>query len=568
MMARIQPRVRLLSRQAPALAVALTLACSSGSGSAPWEIISPSTQNVVVLPGQSVRFEIRTGSGGTVEYRIDETRTEPGPVFVLQPTAQHHVVEALIRAGAPTATPDVVLFTVEVEAPGNLPPQIGSFTVEPGAGEAETTEFSARVVATDADGTVATLSVDWGDGTPLSTGTSSPFVATHTYAAEGTYTVTARAVDDVGVPATTTRQISVAPHNDHPVGLLHSELLTGGPPQGTSPLMVRLRTQGNDPDGTIATWEIDKDLGAGFELIAPGDIVNVTYPFREDPYMPVLRLTDNLGAVSEIPVDQDIITQRDVSAQRSSITVAGNARFAGTPIAPAVWADGSDPLGFTIFVRDSEGHPVPGVRVRVQTGRGDLIAPDGSNLGPAARVLPGPVITADANGLISGSIVTDVSTRVEAMPDIGFEPFRLFFEVDLARDVWVDFDIGGGIELNANTTVAAGGGQVNMFPAMACPGQEVEILVTAREQGGGPGGAGPAAGKYTTLLFSNETPLPNLSPAPGFGNWRTNGSGQIRFRYTPVRADQSRLFLAWVDGQPLDDLGTIFLQSPAQCGGN
>ena len=102
MMARILPRVRPLSSTALALALAVSAACSSGSASAPWEVVSPSTQNVVVPPGQSVRFEIRANGGRTVEYLIDDTRTEPGPVFVLQPTAQHHVVEALIRSSAPT----------------------------------------------------------------------------------------------------------------------------------------------------------------------------------------------------------------------------------------------------------------------------------------------------------------------------------------------------------------------------------------------------------------------------------------------------------------------------------
>jgi hypothetical protein len=560
-------RARRASLAGLASAIAFSLACSSGSGSAPYEIVSPSTQNVVVLPGVSVRFEIRANGGRTVEYVIDDDRTEPGPVFVFQPTSQHHVVRALIRASDVTTTPDVVLFTVDVEAPGNLPPQIGSFTIEPATGEAGTTSFTARIVATDSDGTVASLSVDWGDDSAPSTGTSSPFTAAHTYAQQGTYTLTARAVDDDGVPATTTRQLSVSPHNALPTGSLHSELLTGFPPQGTGPLQVRLVTQGSDSDGTIATWELDKDLGAGFELIAPSEVVSVTYPFREDHYMPVLRLTDNLGAVTEIDVDQDIVVLRNVSAQNSSISVVGNSRFATTPIAPAVWADGSDPMSFTIHVRSSEGDPVPGARVRVTTTRADLVAPTGGGpLGSLAQVLPAPVLTADPNGTVAGAIVTDTSTRVEAMPTIGFQPFGLQFEVDLGRDVWVPFDLEAE-PLNANTTVSAGGGDVNVFPILACPGEEIEIVVEARNQSGVSGGGGPAAGKFTALFFTNEQSLPGYRPASGFASWRTDGSGTIRFRYTPVRADQSKLFLAWVDGQPLDALGTIFLKPQGECGG-
>jgi hypothetical protein len=547
--------------------VLLSFACSSGSGgSAPYEIVSPSSNNVTVLPGQTVRFEIRPNGGRSVEYVIDEARTEPGPVFVFQPTAQHHVVQAMIRSTQPSATPDVVVFTVDVEAPGNLPPQITSFTVQPATGEAGTTDFTARVTATDADGTVDSVSVDFGDGSAPARGVSIPFTTTHTYAAPGSYTLTARAVDDVGVPATSTRQLQVAPFNAPPTGSLHSELPNGSPPQGKGPLTVRLRTQGVDPDGTIATWELDRDLGDGFELIAPGETVTVVYPFREDHYMPVLRLTDNLGRSAEFGADQDIVVLRDVSASASSYTVQGNSRFNNTGIAPAVWADGSDPLGFTVHVRDSEGMPVPGVRVRISTTRPPRVAPDGTNLGSTVSIVPMAELIADNTGTVSGSIVTDTSTRVEAMPVIDFQPFSLTFEVDLSRDLWVPLPLPS-VSLNANSTVAASGGRVTTQPEMVCPGQPLQIVVEAKGQGGAPGGSGPAAGKYTEILFTNEQPLPGYRPASGYANWRTDGGGTIRFVYTPVRADQSKLFLAWVDGQPLGDVGAIFLKPPAQCGG-
>ncbi|MGH7566423.1 MAG: PKD domain-containing protein [Gemmatimonadota bacterium] len=540
-------------------AILPSFACSSGSGgSAPYDIVSPSSQAVIVMPGESVRFEIRPNGGRSVEYVIDEVRTEPGPVFVLQPTAQHHKVQALIRSTQPSATPDIVVFTVDVEAPGNLPPQITSFTIEPATGEAGTTDFTARVTATDADGTVDSVSVDFGDGSVPAKSVSVPFTTTHTYAAPGTYALTARAVDDAGVPATSTRQLQVAPFNAPPTGSLHSELLSGSPPQGTGPLTVRLRSQGSDPDGTIATWELDRDLGAGFELIAPGETVTVSYPFQEDHYMPVLRLTDNLGRSAEIGVDQDVVVLRDVSAANSSYTVNGNPIFNNTGIAPAIWANGSDPLGFTIHVHDSEGMPVAGVRVRVATTRPPLIAPNGSQLGSTVSIVPGNELTADNTGTVTGSIVTDTSTRVEAMPVIGFQPFALTFEVDLGRDIWVPLNLAS-VNLNASSTVSAAG-RVSVQPEMVCPGQPLEIVVEAEGQGG-------AAGKYTEIRFTNEQPLPGYRPASGYANWRTDVGGTIRFVYTPVREDQSRLFLAWVDGQPLGDIGAIFLKPPAQCGG-
>ena len=50
----------------------------------------------------------------------------------------------------------------------------------------------------DTNSTVDSVSVDFGDGTPPARGVTVPFTATHTYPAEGTYTVTARARGDDG----------------------------------------------------------------------------------------------------------------------------------------------------------------------------------------------------------------------------------------------------------------------------------------------------------------------------------------------------------------------------------
>ena len=214
---------------------------------------------------------------------------------------------------------------------------------------------------------------------------------------------------------------------------------------------------------------------------------------------------------------------------------------------------------------DSQGNPVSGARVRVSSSRPPRIAPDGSHLGAGVSVEPHEIVTTDVSGTATGSIVTNLSTRVEAMPIIDFAPFFLRFEVDLNRDFWVPLDLED-IPLNASSTVAANGSHVETQPAMGCPGQPLEIVVDAVNQSDAPGGKA-AEGKYTEIRFTNEEILPGLRPAQGYANWRTDGSGRIRLVYTPVRADQSKLFLAWVDGQPLGDIGTIFLRPPQQCNG-
>ena len=97
-----------------------------------------------------------------------------------------------------------------------------------------------------------------------------------------------------------------------------------------------------------------------------------------------------------------------------------------------------------------------------------------------------------------------------------------------------------------------------------CPGDPIEIAVEARSRPDAPAPGAPAAGRYAELRYTDGSILP-ASPKPGYANWRTDAAGGIRFAYTPVRADQSKLVEAWVDGQPIGQLGIIALEPVSQC---
>ena len=66
--------------------------------------------------------------------------------------------------------------------------------------------------STDADGTIASYSWNWGEGAPTS-GATSP----HTYSAAGTYTVTLTVTDDDGDTSAVTQDVTVAPPVASPI---------------------------------------------------------------------------------------------------------------------------------------------------------------------------------------------------------------------------------------------------------------------------------------------------------------------------------------------------------------
>jgi hypothetical protein len=504
-----------------------------------------------------VRFEVTLIDPDlTAEYTVDGGAAQPGPVFVFQPTNNEHTVTLLIRSDA-GAAPFSRTYNVVVEVPGNEPPQITSTTFEPvTGGEAVRDVFTFTVTAADPDGSVASIELDFGDGTPAVQGPGPTLVAEHVFDAAGTYTARVVATDNVQIPVTSQFTVFVLPPNQLPTGAVSVNGSTGGGPvEGDGPFTARLTVSGSDSDGIITLWELDADDGQGFQTISPTQTVEVTYPFSETVYRPVLRLTDDDGDSAEIPGAVGIRVFRAINEDLSSATVTGNPQFDNFPIAPAVFADGSDPLIIDVDVLGVGAMPLPDVPVRLTPLRSELVTPSGLNLGvPAAVELTTP--RTDATGRATTFLTSDTSTRVEAMPEIDFVPFDILVEASKGHGVWVEVDRLTGV--NTETIVSSSDGSLiieGIGQSGYCPGDQVAIRVQSRVRLGAPGAGGPARGRYTEIRrgFGNPVALP-AQPAPAFANWRTDGSGQIIFNYVPVESDRSQIIIAWVDGQPLDQL--------------
>jgi PKD repeat protein len=438
--------------------------------------------------------------------------------------------------------------------PANATPVV-DLVVSPGEGEAPL-DVEARVSAVDPDGTVAEIRVDFDDdGQADAAGPGPELHAGFRYPAPGDYTVRATAVDDDGAAGRAVATVTVlGSPNEPPTGALAADVT-----RGDAPLEVRLSATAADPDGRIDRAELDADQGAGFvALEAPGSRT-VVYGFREAPYRPRLRLTDDAG-VSVVIDGPEIRVHRPVAGGVAS--VAGNPRFDPTAIAPAVWSDGEDEWRFEVTVRGHAGEPLSGVPLRVSATRGELSAPDGTSLGPAVTVLS-PAPTTGSGGVATGALVTLLSTRIERAPEIAFQPFSLLFEADAGQGEWRMVARVDG--LNANTVVSGPASRLLVFPPnqAVCPGTPIEFEVQARTIADAPR-PGAATGRYAELRYTDGRLLA-ADPNPGWSAWKTDAAGVIRFSYVPARADQSRLVEAWVDGQPVGELGLIALRPSSEC---
>ncbi|HUP20050.1 MAG TPA: hypothetical protein VM778_08870, partial [Gemmatimonadota bacterium] len=286
------------------------------------------------------------------------------------------------------------------------------------------------------------------------------------------------------------------------------------------------------------------------------------YGFRETAYQPRLRLTDEVGA-STVVAGPAVTVHRPIGGGNGVVT--GNPRFDATGIAPGVWSNGTDPWRFDVTVVSSAGQPLAGVPLRATPTRAPLSAPDGTSLGPGAIAGPGPLVT-DGGGGASGTLVTSLSTRIEEAPAIGFRPFALLVEGDAGHGQWRSVARIEG--LNANSTVAAADTRLLVRPAnlAVCPGTPIEFEIQAVNRSDAPSPGAPGANQYSVLRYTDGT-LVAATPQPGYGTWRTDAAGIIRFSYAPTRADQSRLVRAWVDGQPIDELVVLALRPESECPG-
>jgi PKD repeat protein len=160
--------------------------------------------------------------------------------------------------------------------------------------------------STDSDGSVVGWDWDFGDGN-----TSTAQNPSHTYGADGTYTVSLTVTDDDGATDTTSQDVTVSSGS------------TNNPPTAdftytTSDLTVDFTDSSTDSDGSVVGW--DWDFGDGNTSTAQ----NPSHTYAADgAYTVSLTVTDDDGATDTTSQDVTVSSGGDFTLTATGYKVRG-----------------------------------------------------------------------------------------------------------------------------------------------------------------------------------------------------------------------------------------------------
>lgn len=249
--------------------------------------VSPSTGDYPLLV--SVDASASSDPDGSITSYVwnwgDGSSTSSG--VTAQHTYQSHGTHNIILTVYDDDTPALSAQAqrpVIVTAP-NLSP-VANFTRTPATGTAPLLVNFDASASTDPDGTIASYSWDWVDGTAAGSG-STP---SHTFTVPSLYPVRLTVTDNDGATASSTLVVEVSAAPQNPVASF-----TRSPTSGNIPLVVSTNASASsDPDGTIETYLWDWGDGTA---TSTGVTAQHTYTEPGD-YLITLRVTDNDGRSS------------------------------------------------------------------------------------------------------------------------------------------------------------------------------------------------------------------------------------------------------------------------------
>ncbi|MHB1139715.1 MAG: PKD domain-containing protein [Microthrixaceae bacterium] len=193
--------------------------------------------------------------------------------------------------------------------------------------------------SSDADGTIDSISWDFGDGSPVETGAA----VSHSYTDEGSFTATLTVTDDDGATDTETTTIEVtAPADVAPVAVLGASTTSG-----IAHLAVDFDATGSsDADGTIVGYAWDFGDGNTSTDAAPNHLYTVAGSYDVE-----LTITDDDGLTANATTTVTATDGADARYVASTGSDVGGCQASATPCQTVQYAvNQADAAGDTVFV--------------------------------------------------------------------------------------------------------------------------------------------------------------------------------------------------------------------------
>jgi PKD repeat protein len=201
-----------------------------------------------------------------------------------------------------------------LETPPNAAP-VAVLSITPNSGIAPVTVTANTAGSSDSDGSIASVTIDFGDGTVVTAAG-----ATHTYSTVGTYTVTATVKDNLGATASAKSTVTVTTNRPPAV------TLSVQPATGQAPLPVSASTSGTtDSDGTVVDTKID--FGDG--TVVSGGIATHTYQ-TAGTFTVTATATDERGASASVSATVNVNAPNQVPVPLLNISLGSSLDIAAS----------------------------------------------------------------------------------------------------------------------------------------------------------------------------------------------------------------------------------------------
>ena len=221
----------------------------------------------------------------------------------------------------------------------NLPP-VAKLSLSASSVPTGTAITADASTSSDADGSITSKVINFGDGTMVSGESSS-----HAYAVAGTYNVTVTVTDDAGASSSASGQVTVT--NRAPA----AQMSVSATSVYTQTAVTFTSTGSSDPDGTIVGSVIDFGDGSSVS----GASASHAY-LKPGTYTAKVTVTDNLGATSTAAATITVMNQKPIAriglsatsiftGQSVNVTSSGSADPDGTISATTInFGDGTSAM--------------------------------------------------------------------------------------------------------------------------------------------------------------------------------------------------------------------------------